>query len=92
MEDALVASKLDALAAEYSHLLASQLESQRAFYEGRAAKAAAEAEARSASALQCVLSLVEKPLTLPCCTQCSVIIEQAPVLCAEQADVPECLL
>ena len=46
VEDALVASKLDALAGEYSALLAGQLESQRAWYDGRQAKAVAEAEAR----------------------------------------------
>jgi len=45
VEDALVASKLDALAAEYGHLLSSQLESQRAWYDARQAKAVAAAEA-----------------------------------------------
>ncbi len=45
MEDALVASKLDALAAEYGHLLSSQLESQRAWYDARQAKAVAAAAA-----------------------------------------------
>ena len=40
-----MASKLDALAAEYGHLLSSQLESQRAWYDARQAKAVAAAEA-----------------------------------------------
>lgn len=51
VEDALVASKLDALAGEYSALLAGQLESQRTWYDGRQAKAIAEAEARWGSRL-----------------------------------------
>lgn len=33
-QEALVASKLDAIAAEYNHLLACQLDSQRQYYEG----------------------------------------------------------
>lgn len=51
VEDALVASKLDALAGEYSALLAGQLESQRTWYDGRQAKAIAEAEASRAEAV-----------------------------------------
>ena len=34
LEEALVASKLDHLAAEYSHLLVSQLDAQRAYFDG----------------------------------------------------------
>ena len=34
MQDALFASKVDAFAAEYNHLLVSQLDSQRQYYEG----------------------------------------------------------
>ena len=38
-------SKLDALAGEYNHLLVTQLESQRQYYEGLMVRQAAEAEA-----------------------------------------------
>lgn len=34
MQDALFASKVDAFAAEYNHLLVSQLDSQRQYFEG----------------------------------------------------------
>ncbi len=34
LQEALIASKLDAIAAEYNHLLACQLDSQRQYYEG----------------------------------------------------------
>ena len=44
LEEALVSSKLDAIHAEYSALLASQLDSQRRYFEGLVAAAAAEKE------------------------------------------------
>jgi len=57
MEEVLVASKLDALSLEYNHLLVSQLESQRGYFEAMLArqsgqydeeKAALEAKVKSA--------------------------------------------
>jgi BRCA1-associated protein len=50
MEEALVASKLDAMALEYNHLLVSQLESQRQHFEGVGLRARAEGEAAAAVA------------------------------------------
>eukprot|EP00887_Chlorella_sp_A99_P007070 scaffold2.g7070.t1 len=50
MEEALVVSKLDALASEYNHLLVTQLESQRHYFEGQLARQAAEGEAVAAAA------------------------------------------
>jgi BRCA1-associated protein len=44
LEEALVSSKLDAIHAEYSQLLTSQLDSQRRYFEGLVAVAAAEKE------------------------------------------------
>ncbi len=38
VQEALLASKLDAIAAEYNHLLASQLDSQRLYFEGLVAQ------------------------------------------------------
>ncbi|KAL4430038.1 hypothetical protein ABPG77_004408 [Micractinium sp. CCAP 211/92] len=45
MEEAMVLSKLDALATEYNHLLVTQLESQRSYFEGMLVRQRAEAEA-----------------------------------------------
>ena len=45
-EEALVASKVDYLAEEYSQLLVSQLDEQRAYFSGLLAKQAEEAESR----------------------------------------------
>ncbi|KAK9837153.1 hypothetical protein WJX81_006530 [Elliptochloris bilobata] len=50
LEEALVASKLDHLATEYSHLLVSQLDAQRAYFEGLLQRQASEAEACSSEA------------------------------------------
>ncbi len=50
LEEALVASKLDHLAAEYSALLMSQLDAQRAYFEGLLARQAGEAEASAGDA------------------------------------------
>lgn len=44
MEEAMVLSKLDALATEYNHLLVTQLESQRSYFEGLLVRQRAEAE------------------------------------------------
>ncbi|KAL6744909.1 hypothetical protein V8C86DRAFT_2997917, partial [Haematococcus lacustris] len=44
MKEALMASKLDHIAAEYNHLLALQLDSQRAYYEGLLAQQARASE------------------------------------------------
>lgn len=48
VEEALLASKLDFIAAEYNHLLATQLDSQRQYFEGVVAGAVEAAEARVA--------------------------------------------
>ncbi|CAD7701598.1 unnamed protein product [Ostreobium quekettii] len=48
--DAMVASKLDAIAFEYNHLLTAQLESQRQYFEDLLCKMEAEAERRCQSA------------------------------------------
>ncbi|KXZ54622.1 hypothetical protein GPECTOR_4g687 [Gonium pectorale] len=50
LKEALLASKLDAIAAEYNHLLASQLDSQRQYYEGLLAQATLDADHRCAQA------------------------------------------
>jgi len=49
MEEAQLASKLDAIAQEYNHLLASQLDSQRKYFEGLMATATREAEDKAAA-------------------------------------------
>lgn len=46
-EEALVASKVDYLAEEYSQLLVSQLDAQRAYFSGLLGKQAEEAESRA---------------------------------------------
>ena len=51
-EEALVASKLDHLATEYSQLLVGQLEQQRAYYDGLLQRGAEEAEAARRQAQQ----------------------------------------
>ncbi|GBF98211.1 hypothetical protein Rsub_10711 [Raphidocelis subcapitata] len=50
LKDALAASKLDAIAFEYNHLLTSQLDSQRQYFEGLLERQRAELEARAAAA------------------------------------------
>lgn len=45
-QQALIASKIDAVAAEYNHLLCSQLDSQRHYFEGLLAQQAEDAERR----------------------------------------------
>ena len=45
----MIASKLDAIAFEYNHLLTSQLESQRLYYEGLLQRRAAEGEDKRAA-------------------------------------------
>jgi len=50
VKEALVASKLDALSLEYTHLLTTQLESQRLFFESRLAAAEADAARAIAAA------------------------------------------
>ncbi|GLI59895.1 hypothetical protein VaNZ11_001933 [Volvox africanus] len=50
LKEALMASKLDAIAVEYNHLLASQLDSQRQYYEGLVAQATLDADHRCAQA------------------------------------------
>jgi BRCA1-associated protein len=52
MKEAQLASKLDAIALEYNHLLTSQLESQRHYFEGLLAQQEEQAVARLAEALQ----------------------------------------
>jgi hypothetical protein len=52
MKEAQLASKLDVIALEYNHLLTSQLESQRHYYEGLLAQQEDQAAARLAEALQ----------------------------------------
>ena len=49
-EEALVASKLDHLAAEYSQLLVAQLDQQRAYFDGLLQRQASEAEASTSDA------------------------------------------
>jgi BRCA1-associated protein len=44
-----MASKLDAIAQEYNHLLASQLDSQRKYFEGQIAIATRQAEEEAAA-------------------------------------------
>ena len=51
-EEALVASKLDHLATEYSQLLVSQLEQQRTYYDGLLQRSAEDAEAARRQAQQ----------------------------------------
>jgi BRCA1-associated protein len=50
VKEALVASKLDALSLEYTHLLTTQLESQRLFFESRLAAAESDAARAIATA------------------------------------------
>mmetsp|Transcript_19939 Transcript_19939/g.47524 ORF Transcript_19939/g.47524 Transcript_19939/m.47524 type:complete len:117 (-) Transcript_19939:2728-3078(-) len=50
LEEAQLASKLDAIAQEYNHLLASQLDSQRSYFEAQVAAAGREAEERASAA------------------------------------------
>jgi BRCA1-associated protein len=50
MEEALVASKLDALAQDYNHLLVTQLESQRVYFEGMMVRHRHELEAAASAA------------------------------------------
>ncbi|KAL4855291.1 BRCA1-associated protein [Chlorella vulgaris] len=50
MEEAMVLSKLDAMATEYNHLLVTQLESQRQYFEGLLVRQRAEAEAEAEAA------------------------------------------
>lgn len=45
-----MASKLDGIASEYNHLLVSQLDSQRAYFENLLASADVDAAARLAAA------------------------------------------
>jgi BRCA1-associated protein len=54
MEEAMLSSKLDAVALEYNQLLTSQLESQRQYFEGLIATARADAERSRAEADRCV--------------------------------------
>lgn len=49
VQEALVASKLDAIGAEYSARIQSQLEEQRKFFEGRIAATTADFESRLAA-------------------------------------------
>ncbi|GMH32890.1 hypothetical protein BSKO_00724 [Bryopsis sp. KO-2023] len=48
-DEAIVTSKLDAIAFEYNHLLTAQLESQRQYFEGLLCQARVEADSRMAS-------------------------------------------
>ena len=50
MEEALISSKLDAIGAEYSARIQSQLEEQRAWFDGRHAQTLADCETRLAAA------------------------------------------
>jgi len=50
VKDALLASKLDAISWEYNHLLTSQLDSQRQYFEARLQEAAAAADRQVAAA------------------------------------------
>ena len=50
LKEAMVSSKLDAIAFEYNHLLTSQLDSQRQYFEGLLDKARADADARAGAA------------------------------------------
>jgi len=50
LEEAQIASKLDAIAQEYNHLLSSQLESQRKYFEGMLASSSRETEEKAAAA------------------------------------------
>ena len=49
-KDAILASKLDAISWEYNHLLTSQLDSQRQYFEAKLVEAEAAAERRAAAA------------------------------------------
>lgn len=51
MKEAILSSKLDAIAGEYNHLLSSGLESQRQYFEGLLQQQQAEAEVRLAAAV-----------------------------------------
>lgn len=59
MKEALLASKLDAITTEYNHLLATQLDSQRQYFETLLSQSMAEAEQRVAQ----LLSSAEKSET-----------------------------
>jgi BRCA1-associated protein len=50
VKDAMVASKLDSISFEYNHLLTSQLDSQRQYFEGLLERQRAELEGRAAAA------------------------------------------
>jgi len=50
VKEAMVASKLDAISFEYNHLLTSQLDSQRQYFEGLMERQRAELEGRAAAA------------------------------------------
>jgi len=50
MKEALVSSKLEAISLEYNHLLASQLDSQRQYFEGLLAQQDAKQQAAVAAA------------------------------------------
>lgn len=50
LQEALFASKVDAFAAEYNHLLVSQLDSQRLYFEALLRKAEGEAQRSQAAA------------------------------------------
>ena len=51
MQEALFASKVDAFAQEYNHLLVSQLDSQRQYFEGLLRSRDAQREAAEAQAV-----------------------------------------
>jgi BRCA1-associated protein len=59
MKDAILASKLDAISWEYNHLLTSQLDSQRQYFEAKLAEAEAAAERRAAAAAAEALKAAE---------------------------------
>ena len=65
MEEAMLSSKLDAVAMEYNQLLTSQLESQRQYFEGLIAAARLDADKaradmeRCGAMVSCVLRLVD---------------------------------
>ncbi|KAI8465209.1 MAG: brca1-associated protein [Monoraphidium minutum] len=50
LKDAMVSSKLDAISFEYNHLLTSQLDSQRQYFESQLERQRAELEGRAAAA------------------------------------------
>jgi hypothetical protein len=53
MEEAMLSSKLDAVALEYNQLLTSQLESQRQYFEGLIAAARMDADRSRLDADRC---------------------------------------